>query len=137
MVEATVNGWRLINSHPKCKSEDFTTKIWPKTVGSGNAAIDLKHRTFIVDNVSNGFDLYKLDTGHFLRTLVTKDPIKTYPKGVAFANKCQAVVGGSDHGHVYIFERKTGKVIQTIKHARDGGVQTIAVRLARILISKC
>ena len=81
----------------------------------------------MIDNVANGFDIYKMDSGNFIRTLITREPIKTYPKGVAFANHCQAVVGGSDHGLVYIFERKSGHVITTLKHAKEGGVQTIAV----------
>jgi len=38
------------------------------------------------------------------------------------------VVGGSDHGRVYIFERKTGRVLKTLKYAKKGGVETIAVR---------
>ncbi|KAF9523950.1 WD40-repeat-containing domain protein [Crepidotus variabilis] len=93
----------------------------------GNAAINSDHRLCVIDNVGNGFDLYKLDTGNFVRTFVMKEPIKTYPKGVAFAHRGHAVVGGSDHGCVYIFDRKSGNVLHTLKHAQDGGVQTIAV----------
>jgi hypothetical protein len=59
--------------------------------------------------------------------LVTREPIKTYPKGVAFANHCQAVVAGSDHGQVYIFNRKTGRIIKNLKHGKRDGVQTIDV----------
>lgn len=94
---------------------------------SGNADINLEHRLCVVDNVGNGFDIYKLDSGHFVRTLVTREPIKTYPKGVSFANHCQAVVAGSDHGLVYILNRKTGRVIKTLKNGKGDGVQTIAV----------
>ncbi|KAF9521979.1 hypothetical protein CPB83DRAFT_920414 [Crepidotus variabilis] len=93
----------------------------------GNAAINSDHRLCVIDNVGNGFDLYKLDTGNFVRTFVTKEPIKTYPKGVAFAHRGHAIVGGSDHGCVYIFDRKSGNVLHTLKHAQDGGAQTIAV----------
>ncbi len=81
----------------------------------------------MIDNVANGFDIYKMDSGNFVRTLVTRDPIKMYPKGVAFANRCQAVVGGSDHGLVYLFERKSGSIITTLRHAKEGGIQTIEV----------
>ena len=94
---------------------------------SGNADIDLERRLCVVDNVGNGFDIYKIDSGHFVRTLVTREPIKTYPKGVAFANHCQAVVAGSDHGQVYIFNRKTGRIIKMLKHGKRDGVQTIDV----------
>lgn len=93
----------------------------------GNAAVDLERRLCVVDNVGDGFDIYKLDSGSYVKTLSTKDPLKTYPKGVTFAAHSYAVVGGSDHGIVYIFERKTGKIIKTLKHAKKGGAETIAV----------
>lgn len=89
--------------------------------------MDLEHNICVVDNVGNGFDLYKLDSGHFVRTFLTREPVKTYPKGVAFANNCRAVIAGSDHGRVYIFDRKTGRNIKTIKHGKEGGVQIIGV----------
>jgi PQQ enzyme repeat len=95
----------------------------------GNAAVDLEHRLCVVDNVGSGFDLYKVDSGNFVRTLSTGDPLKTYPKGVAFVDNSHAIIGGSDHGRVYIFDRKTGKVLHTLKHAKKGGAETIAVRL--------
>lgn len=82
-----------------------------------------------MDNVFNGFDIYKLESGSFIKTLVTKEAKRRYPKGVAFADKSRLVVGGSDHGLVYIFERKTGRVLETLKYARKGGVETIGVRI--------
>lgn len=98
----------------------------------GNAAVNLEHRICVIDNVSNGFDIYRLDSGQFVRTLVTREPIKTYPKGVAFANNCQAIIGGSDHGYVYIFERKSGCILGKLAHARNDGVQTIEVGTAHL-----
>ncbi|KAF8960565.1 hypothetical protein BDZ97DRAFT_1617235, partial [Flammula alnicola] len=70
-------------------------------------------------------DVYKMDSGNFVKTLITKEAEKTYPKGVAFADKSHLIVGGSDHGVAYIFERKTGKVLKRLKHAKKGGVETI------------
>lgn len=82
----------------------------------------------MVDNVGNGFDLYTIDSGHFQRTLRTREAQKTFPKGVVFANNGNAVIGGSDHGLLYIFDVQTGDVLRTISHCKDGGVETIAVR---------
>jgi hypothetical protein len=96
---------------------------------SGNASVDVDRKICVVDNVSNGFDIYKLECGSFVRTLVTKEAQKTYPKGVAFADKSRLVVGGSDHGLAYILERKTGRMLKTLKHARKGGVETVGVRI--------
>jgi hypothetical protein len=36
-------------------------------------------------------------------------------------------VGGSDHGLVYVFDRKTGNVLDVLRHADQGLVQTITV----------
>jgi hypothetical protein len=49
------------------------------------------------------------------------------PKQVAFGAEGRLVVGGSDNGSVYIFERKTGKLLETLRHSNAGLVQTIAV----------
>jgi hypothetical protein len=46
---------------------------------------------------------------------------------VAFAEGSDAVVGGSDHGKVYIFERKSGMLLELLRHSEDGAVQTVAV----------
>jgi hypothetical protein len=46
---------------------------------------------------------------------------------VAFGAKGRLVVGGSDNGLVYIFERKLGKLLETLHHSNAGLVQTIAV----------
>lgn len=89
--------------------------------------MNLKRRECVIDSVGSGFELYTLDSGHFLRSFKTREALKTYPKGVAFANSGDAVVGGSDHGLVYIFDVHTGNVLKKIRHCKDGGVETIAV----------
>ncbi|KDR78697.1 hypothetical protein GALMADRAFT_137715 [Galerina marginata CBS 339.88] len=114
----------------KYSGKDATT-LSKYQLGSqiGNAAVDLERRLCVIDNVGNGFDIYKVDTGSFVRTLSTGDPLKTHPKGVAFVDRSHAIVGGSDHGQVYVFDRKTGKVLRKLKHSRQGGAETIAVSL--------
>lgn len=98
-----------------------------KYLDRGNAAVDPDRKICVVDNVANGFDLYNLDGGHFVRGFQTRDAKRTYPKGVAFANNSRAIVGGSDHGKVYIFEQKTGRLLKTVTHSGVGGVETLAV----------
>jgi hypothetical protein len=46
------------------------------------------------------------------------------------------VVGGSDHGIVYIFDQKAGTVLQKLHHGRDELVQTIAVHPQDVLMSQ-
>jgi hypothetical protein len=98
-------------------------------VCSGNAAVDVARKICVVDNVGTGFNIYKMDSGILVRTLETGRAKKTFPKGVAFADNSRAVVGGSDHGLVYIFERKSGQVLKTLRHSKSGGVETISVCL--------
>jgi outer membrane protein assembly factor BamB len=97
------------------------------TCRRGSAAVDLEHRFCVIDNVSNGFDLYNLDLGSFIRTLPTGELKRSYPRGVTFADRFRAIIGGSDHGNVYIFDQNTGLTLRTLKHARTGGAETIAV----------
>ena len=63
-----------------------------------------------------------------VRTFPTGTPIKRFPKQVAFGEDDTVVVGGSDHGVIYVFDRKTGDVLDTIIHSRRGLVQTVTVR---------
>lgn len=73
-----------------------------------------------MDNAVDGFDLYNLETGLFMRNFPTGIPKKRYPKQVAFGEDARVVVGGSDHGAVYVFDRKTGKTLDVLFHAEEG-----------------
>ena len=81
----------------------------------------------MVDNATDGFDLYNLETGSFVWNFPTGIPKKRYPKQVAFGEDARMVVGGSDHGAVYVFDRKTGNIMDILHHADKGLVQTITV----------
>ena len=91
--------------------------------------MDVERGICVIDNVSDGFDIHRLDrdNGTFIRTLEVGKPTKTYAKGVVFANGSHAVIAGSDHGRVYIFDRKSGLLLTKIKHSKTGGVETISV----------
>ncbi len=82
---------------------------------------------FVIDNVTDGFDLHQLDTGRYIRTLTTGPCLRTVPKQVAFAEDSTVVVGGSDQGSVFVFSRISGTPAQILRHTDRGLVQTIAV----------
>ena len=71
--------------------------------------------------------MYNFETGSFIRKFLTGKPKKTYPKQVAFGEQSRIVVGGSDHGAVYVFERKTGRQLDMLHHANQGPVHTVSV----------
>ncbi|KAJ3507463.1 hypothetical protein NLJ89_g6292 [Agrocybe chaxingu] len=91
----------------------------------GNAATDLNSKLCVVDNAKDGFDLYRMDTGMFVRGFTTRDATRINPKNVAFANDSRAVVSGSDHSIAYIFEKNTGHVLKMLQHSKRGGVETV------------
>jgi hypothetical protein len=81
----------------------------------------------VVDNVIDGFNLHHLNDAAYIRTFPTGNPIKNMPKQVAFGEDDRIVVGGSDHGAIYVFDRKTGSPLDNLIHSQVGHVQTITV----------
>jgi hypothetical protein len=82
----------------------------------------------VVDNAADSFMLYQLDSNEEpVRTFVTTPPSVSVHKQVAFRAEGRLVIGGSNNGSVYVFERKTGKLLNTLCHSNEGLVQTIAV----------
>ncbi|KAG2095495.1 hypothetical protein BD769DRAFT_1394861 [Suillus cothurnatus] len=73
----------------------------------GHVAVNQKRGIFVVDNATDSISV---------------------PKQVAFGAEGRLVVGGSDNGLVYIFERKSGKLLETLHHSNAGLVQMIATR---------
>ncbi|KAF9228565.1 hypothetical protein BS17DRAFT_839514 [Gyrodon lividus] len=85
----------------------------------GCVAISQKKELVVIDNTINGFTLYPLDNATLIRNFVTNPPLVPLPKQVAFREDSRLIVGGSDNGSVYLFDRRSD----------DGLVQTIAFAL--------
>lgn len=81
----------------------------------------------MVDSVASGFDLYQLDTATWKRNFPTGNASRKLPKQVAFGEDTKVVVGGSDHGVVYVFDRKSGLPVHVLRHGDRGMVQTLTV----------
>ena len=93
----------------------------------GYTSIHPKQQFVVIDNISNGFDLWDMATGAHLRMFPTGTPTRYLPRQVTFAERAKAVVGGSDHGAVYVFDRRTGTPLDVLHHTETGLVQTITV----------
>ncbi|KIJ64130.1 hypothetical protein HYDPIDRAFT_29014 [Hydnomerulius pinastri MD-312] len=91
----------------------------------GYAAVSLKKGLVIVDNATNGFTLYRLDTAGPIRTFITNLPTVPVPKQVAFGEESKIIVGGSDNGSVYLFDWRLGKLLETLQHANSGLVRDV------------
>jgi hypothetical protein len=70
-----------------------------------------------------------------VRTFSAGTTIKRFPKQVIFAEDDTVIVGGSDHGAVYVFDRKMGVVLDTMAHSKRGLVQTITVSMFFRIVS--
>ncbi|KAF8451041.1 hypothetical protein L210DRAFT_961584 [Boletus edulis BED1] len=93
----------------------------------GSASVYLKKGMFIIDNATNSFTMYHLDGGEPIRTFITDPPSIQVPKQVAFGEDYRIVVGRSNKGTVFVFDRRTGNILDTIQHASATLVQTIAL----------
>jgi outer membrane protein assembly factor BamB len=107
------------------------------TTSSGNIAYcSTRQNEFVIDNVLDGFDLYRLDTvrAQWLRSFRTSQSTVGTRKQVIFCEDDEVVVGGSDHGKVYAFDRRSGQSLDELPHEDGGMVQTISVsRVPRFL----
>ncbi|KAG6326352.1 hypothetical protein ID866_12737 [Astraeus odoratus] len=92
----------------------------------GSVAIDIGQTLFLIDNGVSGFSLHKMSDSSCIRTYDTK-PAKSYLKQVAFAENDTLVVGGSDNGGVYMFDKSSGALQRTLRHSKTGQVQMITV----------
>ncbi|KAI6013461.1 hypothetical protein BKA83DRAFT_4063380 [Pisolithus microcarpus] len=82
----------------------------------GSAAVHIKKGLFVVDNATDGFTLYRLENSQLIRTFATDPPTVSVPKQVSFGEDGKVVIGGSDNGKVYVFNRRTGALIETLPH---------------------
>lgn len=94
---------------------------------SGSAAINIKDDIFILDDTAQGIGLYKLSSCERIKTFEVPMKVGRRSRTVAFHDQNTAVISGSDHGRVYIYERRLGTVRDTLYTGHDDWVQSIAV----------
>jgi hypothetical protein len=94
---------------------------------SGDVAINYHRGHFVVDNTVDGFTVLELGDKTFVRNLSTGISSKRLPKQVTISEGGRIVVGGSDHGIVYVFEESTGTILDVLSHEEQGLVQAIEV----------
>ncbi|KAI6023549.1 WD40-repeat-containing domain protein, partial [Pisolithus microcarpus] len=109
------------------RDHNILEKKLTRSANSGSVCIDRTGSLFAIDNAISGFSLHRLSDGSCIRTYDTK-PLKTYPKQVAFMEDGTVIVGGSDNGLVYIFEKNTGTLRQRLRHSQTARAQTVTVR---------
>lgn len=96
------------------------------TFNSGHGAASTKCQEFVVDNTTDGFDLYT-EAGTFVQNFQIGIPIKWFPRQVVFGENSEVIVGGSDHREVYVFDRETGTLLDTLNHGNKALIQAVAI----------
>jgi hypothetical protein len=81
---------------------------------------------FCLDDPLQGVGLYRLDSGARIRTYPVAAKKTPRPRQVTFAEDCSVILSGSDHGIVYIFDRRSGHTVDMLK-AGDNRVQAMTV----------
>jgi hypothetical protein len=92
-----------------------------------SVAISAQRNYFVVDTMVNGFNLHRLSNGSLKRNLSTGAPTRIFPKQVAFAEGSGLIITGSDHGVAYIFDRRTGSILQELHHRGHSMIQAVTV----------
>ena len=77
--------------------------------------------------MAQGPSLYMLEDMQFLCEYPTGKPTKCFPKQVEFGEDSRVLVGSSDHGTIYMFDRKTVFMVETLQHEDDGLSQALTV----------
>ncbi|KAK0483119.1 WD40-repeat-containing domain protein [Armillaria luteobubalina] len=100
---------------------------------SGHAAITTTKDVICVDDPAEGAAIYKLQDGARVRTFAVPVKKSHRPRQVAFGEDGKVVVSGSDHGVVYVYERRTGLKMNELKVDLEDWVQALAtMRLKEI-----
>ncbi|KDR82488.1 hypothetical protein GALMADRAFT_134096 [Galerina marginata CBS 339.88] len=89
----------------------------------GNVDLDEMEKNLVVDNINTGFHIYP--TGRSIPTYSLEVPTtRKHIRGVVFCENGLSVVGGSDHGKIYIFNLKAPQFNQVMMQ----GSQTTLVQ---------
>lgn len=97
--------------------------------GSGNADLNVKKGVFCIDDPAQGAALYCMQSGVRVKTYPVMVTRSMRERQDVFAEDCSLIVIGSDHGFVYVFDRRTqsGNVLDKLEVSRGNWVQTITV----------
>ncbi|KAK1233799.1 hypothetical protein PQX77_003026 [Marasmius sp. AFHP31] len=100
-------------------------KTWPTASVIGHAVLSVRDDTIVLDDITQGVALYKLTGRSRIKTFPVPIQKKHRSRNVAFHDGGSSVLSGSDHGIVYVFDRRTGDITDTINIGVKDWVQSI------------
>jgi 6-phosphogluconolactonase (cycloisomerase 2 family) len=96
---------------------------------SGSADYSDRKGVFCVDDPFQGIVLFRADSDARVRTFEIKlTRPSTRPRQFCFADDCSLVISSSDHGLMYVFDRRTGEVTDSLRVDANDWVQSVTVR---------
>ncbi|KDR65390.1 hypothetical protein GALMADRAFT_148734 [Galerina marginata CBS 339.88] len=84
----------------------------------GNVDVDDSQRNMVIDNMNGGFDVYSMQRSTPAQSFEIPTE-RRYTRDVVFGEKGTLIVGGSDHGRVYIFDLKSSTPAEVITHGKS------------------
>jgi len=94
--------------------------------------LDAGKGVFAIDDPAQGVGLYRMDCIR-LRTFPVKVHKTWRPRQICFGEDCKLIISGSDHGVVYVFDRRSGEAVDELTVGRNEWVQTVLVSAVSIL----
>ncbi|KAL0564996.1 hypothetical protein V5O48_017037, partial [Marasmius crinis-equi] len=92
----------------------------------GHASCTAVKGFYLVDNIFNGATLYRMSDHSLLKEYaVPRKQQIAYPKQAVFGEDSSIVISGSDHGTVYVFELREGKLVQELDTRTGNWVQAL------------
>ncbi|KAJ7441263.1 WD40-repeat-containing domain protein [Mycena latifolia] len=95
----------------------------------GDGCVDSSKTAMCIGDPVSGVDIYRLQNNRYVKIKsfkIEKSP-QNMPRAqrVCFANENSEIVGGSDHGVVYVFDWSTGETLDELRIDPSAWVQTV------------
>ncbi|KIK79351.1 hypothetical protein PAXRUDRAFT_161489, partial [Paxillus rubicundulus Ve08.2h10] len=100
-------------------SDGWVVKTASLSTAIGGVMLHDKQLVFAINNVTDGFSLHSVETRRLIRSYSTRLTV-CKPKQVAFGEKGFIIIEGSESRVVYVFDHKTGHLIQMLHHVNEG-----------------
>ncbi|KAF9548080.1 WD40 repeat-like protein [Agrocybe pediades] len=90
----------------------------------GNVSANLRRGVFCLDDPAQGVALYRYSSWDRVRTYAVAIEKSMRPRQISFIEDCKFILSGSDHGAVYLFDRRSGNMVDELR-CGTGRVQAL------------
>ncbi|KAJ7878720.1 WD40-repeat-containing domain protein [Mycena leptocephala] len=124
--------FNLYSGHVDIIRLGHVVQRWDLGKWIGDACLDSSKTAMCIGDPSLGIDVHLLQGNSHVWVKSFPIPntkgegIAARPRRVCFANQNAEIVGGSDHGVVYVFNRSDGRAIDELRMDPSAWVQTVA-----------